>query len=197
MKKRKWQSPLKSKNFVKIRKLLDQCSKRPLFPAAAEKTAKTQVQDLIFKDIRTTKKTWAKSWQTSDKIWVLIGTGGHRNLEGGYLGGWARNAKPQDSLELSALGGAAPPNSLLEDSSVLLPEDPGGARKDRVCLLQHLPLPPLTSSKPIIRICSSIITFWERRYSSCSGRKAHPPKELQDLDINTVRADTESAVPGG
>lgn len=83
---------------------------KTLFLAAAGQNAKIQAQDLILRISEPLRRYESKPWQLfHDKIWVLIGTLGHRNLEWGYLGGLAENIKPQDLPEFSGLGEAAPP----------------------------------------------------------------------------------------
>lgn len=54
-------------------------------------------------------------------MWILRGRLDTETLKGAIW--WMRNAKPQDSLELSGWEKQHPaPNSLLEDSTLLLPE---------------------------------------------------------------------------
>lgn len=134
------------------------------------------------------KKIWTKSWQIYDKMWILRGRAVDTETLKGAIW-WMRNAKPQDSLELSRpLGEAAPCSQLpARGQHPSLARRPWRCLKRQCCPLQYLPWPPLTSSKPIIRICSRIITVWgESTVPVLGRRRAYTAKELHDLDVNTV-----------
>lgn len=155
--------PLKCKHSVKVRLRLGQWLKGPLFPAAVVQTStKTQAQGWISRTSATKKDLNAKPWQIFyDKIWSW-----------GYLDGWARNVKPQDSPECSRLGGAAPPIPCLRTAvpsceTVQVPE--------KITLVRPAPAPTPAPNQSSGSGHSSSV--WVR---SGPGRRGHT-QELQDL----------------